>query len=409
MRIAKRFFILFVLVLTGACNGSPGPASGNAIVVINAPVSRAGALAHQMERGAQLAVAEINAAGGVHVGASRVRLETRTLDSRQSPEQSTVNIREAIRLGAVAVVDEGTGVNASWQIARDAGMPIGIVYQGGADLVSASVRRNVFRMAPTDRGVAFRLAEYLVPKGFKIAILHDDSTYGSGGADALGSAFAQNRSAVAATIGVPVLSTDVAPQILQARQSGATAMLVWARPPILAQAVRAARSTGWRVPIYASTSGEDPLVRQQLSDHPEWVEGLTFASARLTSERGTKPYENFRSAYEKRFGLDRVGVRSRGKEVVLPPDQAMYSYDFVHVLAAAMASAGVAKPGPQLVSEMEQVSVHGANGDERSFNERNHEGVVDDDVFFAVIRSMVWIPVRDDTLSATLPAILQTI
>ena len=32
---------------------------------------------------------------------------------------------------------------------------------------------------------------------------------------------------------------------------------------------------------------------------------------------------------------------------------------------------------------MNQVSVPGANGDQRGFNENNHEGVVDDDVYFA--------------------------
>jgi hypothetical protein len=58
---------------------------------------------------------------------------------------------------------------------------------------------------------------------------------------------------------------------------------------------------------------------------------------------------------------------------------------------------------------MEQVDVQGANGDERGFNEVNHDSVVDDDVFFAVIRQMIWYPVRDDVLSSTLPPIAQTV
>ena len=72
------------------------------------------------------------------------------------------------------------------------------------------------------------------------------------------------------------------------------------------------------------------------------------------------------------------------------------------------AQAGKAKADKALVAAMEQVEVPGANGDERSFNERNHEGVVDDDVFFAAFKSMVWAPVKDDPLSATLPPIPQT-
>ena len=63
--------------------------------------------------------------------------------------------------------------------------------------------------------------------------------------------------------------------------------------------MRAVRSTGWDVPIFSATSAEGPLVRQQLSDHPEWLDGLTFASSRLTSEKGPDPFNRFRQAYEK--------------------------------------------------------------------------------------------------------------
>ena len=283
------------------------------------------------------------------------------------------------------------------------------MYQGAGSLIDPKGRPNVFRIAPTDRGMSFRLAEYLVPKGLKVAILHDDSTYGAGGATALAKAFARNPSSVATTIGVPANASDVSAQVLRARRSGATAVLLWARPPVVAAAIRAARSTGWNVPVYSASAGGDPIVRQQLSDRPEWIEGLTFTSSRLTSEKGPAPFARFRSAYEKRFGVEKIGVRSGGKEVVHPPEQAMYSYDFVKVLAAAMASAKTAEPGPKLVAEMEQVDVQGANGDERGFNEVNHDSVVDDDVFFAVIRQMIWYPVRDDVLSSTLPPIAQTV
>ena len=39
--------------------------------------------------------------------------------------------------------------------------------------------------------------------------------------------------------------------------------------------------------------------------------------------------------------------------------------------------------GQKLIAALNQVTVRGANGDERGFNENNHEGVVDDDVYFA--------------------------
>src|SRR5213593_4574586 len=98
--------------------------------MVDVPRAKAGLVAQLIERGAQLAAAEINDSGGVKIGDRAIRLEIRAVDSDFSPERSAANAREAVRIGAVAVVDEGTGVDASWQIARDAGIPIGIVYQG---------------------------------------------------------------------------------------------------------------------------------------------------------------------------------------------------------------------------------------------------------------------------------------
>ena len=43
-------------------------------------------------------------------------------------------------------------------------VPIGITYQGGVGLVDPVKRPNVFRVAPTDHGMAFRFAEYLDPE-----------------------------------------------------------------------------------------------------------------------------------------------------------------------------------------------------------------------------------------------------
>ena len=379
----------------------------HAVIVVDAPFAAQAALSTTLARGAELAAAEINAAGGVPVGHRKVQLDVRRVDDRLSPATAAANIRAAASDNAVAVVAEGLGVDVAAADAGRAGLPVGIVYEGGSGLVDRATRPSVFRIAPTDRGVAFRLAERLVPKGLHIAILRDDTQYGDGGGAALDHAFARNRDTVVADLVFPAAG-DPAPQVLDARRRGATALLVWARPAGIAAVVRAARSAGWDAPIATPPSGEDSLVREQLADHPEWVDGLVFATGRLTSEKGTEPFERFRDAYEHKYGAERVAVTSNGKPVVQPPDWAMYPYDFVHVVAAAMTRSGSAGPSPALVAAMEQVEVPGANGDERAFNEVNHEGVVDDDIFFAEFRSMVWAPVRDDPLSATLPAIPQT-
>ena len=84
----------------------------------------------------------------------------------------------------------------------------------------------------------------------------------------------------------------------------------------------------------------------------------------------------------------------------------MYSYDFVE--RARRRRSGGSATGTSSSKSLEQVTSRGANGDERGFNENNHEGVVDDDVFFARFHDMTFAPVKDDPLSSTLPTIKQT-
>ena len=94
------------------------------------------------------------------------------------------------------------------------------------------------------------------------------------------------------------------------------------------------------MPVYTPPAGESPLIRQQLADHPDWVDGLTVATGRMTAELGPGFFYAFEGNYERSFGVDKVGVKTRaGQEVIQPPEQAMYSYDFVRVLVAAIGQA----------------------------------------------------------------------
>jgi branched-chain amino acid transport system substrate-binding protein len=401
---ANVFLCAACALLAAGCGGSGSPDAVKTLVIaVDAPLSRDAYLGTTIVNGVRLAL--LNRV--VEVGKEQYRFRVVRYDNAHSPSRAVANTRRAVAQHAVAIVTDGTGVDASWRIADRAGIPIGIVYDGATGLVDPDERPNVFRIAPTNHGIAFRLAEYLIPKKLKVAFLTDDTGYGRGGLAAVDHAFAQNESSVAARIQIPSTATDLAPQILQARRSGATALLVWAQPSAIAQAVIAARSSGWDVPVYTPPAGQDPLVRQELASHPDWLDGLTFAAGRMTAEQGPVPFVAFEKAYEQEFGAQKVGVRSAGgRPVIQPPDYAMYPFDFVNVLATALDAAG-ATHGEELLAALEEVSVEGANGDLRGFNRRNHEGVVDDDVYFARFAGMTHRPVSDDALSATLPVIPQ--
>lgn len=404
----RLLLVPLLLVVLAGCGGASKATHRTALtIVVNAPFSRSPYLARTIENGARLAAGEVNA-NGIRIGNSVYELRVTTMDTGLSPARAVANMRSAVGQHAIAVVDEGTGVDASWRIANGDGMPVGVVFEGGGQIVDPVARPNVFRIAPTDHGIAFRLAEYLVPKGLKLALLHDDSDYGAAGERALASAFSRNRSSVAIDETLPSDALDLGPQVLRARRAHATGLLVWGRPATIAAVLTAARSSGWNVPVFTPPAGADPFVRQQLADHPSWVDGLTFASGRLTAEIGTGPFLTFEQKYESAFGVDRVGVKTRaGRPVILPPESAMYAYDFVNLIAAAVLRAASTDP-VRITAALNEVTTEGANGDQRAFNRHNHEGVVDDDIYFARFHDMTYAPVKDDPLSATLPTLPQT-
>jgi ABC-type branched-subunit amino acid transport system substrate-binding protein len=408
--VRRGLFLLAALALLAAgCGKSSGSSDlGHVTVAVDVPVTGSPYIAQTIRQGLELATSNLNAGGGVRAGEKSYRLDVKLYDNHLSARQAVEDTRRALDANTVAIVTDGTGVDATWQIAEREGVPICITYDGGSGLVDAEMRPNLFRIAPTNHGIAFRYAEYLVPKKLKVALLSDDSAYGSEGAADLDRAFAENPEAVAAKLTLPAGQSDLTPQVLRVKRSGATALLVWGQPPTIAAVLSAARSSGWDVPVYAPPTGADPFIRQQLADHPEWVDGLTFASGRMTAEVGTAPFESFQSQYESTYGADKVGVKtSEGEPVVQPPEFAMYAYDFAHVLTAAIIRAASTDP-EKITAALNQVTTQGANGDERGFNEHNHEGVVDDDVYFARFHDMTFAPVPDDPLSSTLPVIPQT-
>jgi branched-chain amino acid transport system substrate-binding protein len=392
--------VLAALLAAGCGGGSNG--SRTAVIAVDAPFSTDPYVASTIANGVRLAAQAHGNRSGDYTSFKVV-----TYDNAGSPSRAVADVRRAIADHAAAIVTDGTGVDAGWRVAAKADLPMGIVYDGDERLVDPKARPNVFRIAPTNHGMAFRLAEYLVPKHVKLAFLTDDTGYGRAGLSSLNRAFSENRSSVVARVEIPSSATDLAPQVLQARRSGATGLLVWGRPASIAEAVTAARSSGWKVPIYAPPAAEDPLVRQELASRPSWLDGLTFVTGRLTAEGGVAPWYDFQTSYSASFGTEKVGVKdAQGRPVIQPPEFAMYAFDFTNLLAAAVNRA-LTSHGPQVIRQLNQVSVQGANGDSRGFNEASHEGVVDDDVYFARFNGMVFRPVTDDALSKTLPPIVQ--
>jgi len=388
---------LLLLVMT-ACSGGDGAGSTDeALVVVSAPLTAQPWIGDYMEKGAKLAAKQVNMG-------SRARIKVEVLDNGGSPQRAADNARTAVSRRAVALIVDGVGSEAVAAVTDPAKLAVFIVFEGGESLVDPKRWPTLFRLAPANKYLCRRLADYLsdTQRGKSFALVGDDSTYGREGLRTVKADLLHNDVTVVSEQTVAESASDVSAQLLAARRSKAEVLVVWARASVVASVLRAARSTGWPVTVYTGPAGEDPLVRQRLADNPEWVDGLGFVSFRITSEVGGAPFAEYRAAYEKEFGPERIGFR----DVVQPPDWSMYPYDAVKLVAAAVEHAGSTGTA-EVFDALQKVTITGANGDERGFSDVDREGVSPDDIYFATFRDMRFSPNRDDVLSTNLPEVPQ--
>ena len=136
----------------------------------------------EMQRGAELAVADINAAGGV-LG-QQVRLIM--ADDFCDPEQAVAAARKLVSDGAIFVVGH---------YCSHSSIPASEIYQAAGVLMISPAssnpmltelgRTNIFRVQTRDDAVGIVAGNYLADHwpDKKIAILHDDTIFGKGVAE----------------------------------------------------------------------------------------------------------------------------------------------------------------------------------------------------------------------------------
>ena len=410
MRSVPFVGVVAVALAAAGCGGgnSVSSSSPSVDIIVSAPVSTSPWIADFERNGAELAADQVNARGGIRIDGRKRRLVIKVMDNAGSPQQAAAIARTAVSDHAAALLMDGVGAAAVADVTDPANLPTFVVFDGGASIVDPVKRPTIFRLAPADKYMTMRLADYLAGRHPRIAIIADDTSYGSDGLSSLRSAFQRDEISVVNTSTVASGATDVSAQVLAARRAGATELVAWTSAPLVAATLQASRSSGWDVPIWSGPAGEDPLVRQRLATHADWFTGFGFVSFRITAEVGPAPFAAYRKAYVAKFGEDRIGLKQNGKDVVQPPDWSMFPYDAVNLVVAALQKSGaVGKPLQDTLSGNEVIT--GANGDERGYSPTTREGVSPDDMYFAQFHGFVFSPVTDDLLSQNLPTVPQTI
>jgi branched-chain amino acid transport system substrate-binding protein len=402
------------LVGLTACGGGSATSGGSShsttiLVGLNVPVSADPYVAQVITRGATLFVDETNAAGGLKVGATKYKLQLKTYDDNGDPQTAAANVDRAIHDGVVALIEDGIGMSISASKSAAAGVPEVTTTDG--DLGLLVDKNNVpfpslFRLGIPNDAAAGLLGTYIASKASTVAIIHDDSDNGRDGSDqlvaALGSA---NVTVNPSPIEVPAASPTIDAQVQSVAAAKPGGIALWGSDVFIAKAVKAIRDAGLTVPIFTNQAGESPTVRAL--DGAADTNGLVLVAGRQTSEGDATSFPAFETALAAHgLGPTDAGVKNRaGQEIRQPNDIDFFAYDAVHVIAAALQKQGSPSPSSRLNDDMNVVTVTSANGDARGFDSQSHEAFAAEDVYIASIQDMQFQPVKDEPLSATLPAI----
>jgi branched-chain amino acid transport system substrate-binding protein len=196
-----------VVVLLGL--GLSGPACAqNILIGVSTPVTGPAAVASEWERwGIDLAVEEINVAGGV-LGR---KIETIILDNKCNPSEAVNVANKLVEAKVVAIIGShcSSAHLAAMPIIKEAKVPMITGIASNPQITDQSgVGGNdwAFRINPSDKAMMDALGAYLGDKKiFKtVAIVGEDTDFGRGGAAAF--------QAVAEKAGINIISSDFHPQ-----------------------------------------------------------------------------------------------------------------------------------------------------------------------------------------------------
>jgi branched-chain amino acid transport system substrate-binding protein len=156
------------------------PARAEVLIGMAGPMTGPSAwFGEQMQRGAEMAVADLNAAGGV----LDQQLRLITADDFCDPEQAVAAAKKLVSDGVIFVAGHfcsGASIAASDVYAAARVLQISPVSTN--PVLTELGRANVFRVVPRDDADAIVAGNYLADHWAdkKIAILHDNSTFGKG-------------------------------------------------------------------------------------------------------------------------------------------------------------------------------------------------------------------------------------
>lgn len=349
MKFSKAIALLAAGVLTlgtVGCGGDSSSASTDTFKIggIGPLTGDQASYGTSVKNGCQIAVDEINEAGGVN----GMQIEL-VFEDDECDEQKSVNAYNTLMdQGVNAIV--GSVTSACSIAVGNASQEDGILQitpSGSAQECTDSP--NVFRICFTDPLQGTTMAQYIKDAGLNnVAVIYNNGdAYSKGIHDAFVEKFKELGGTVSSDESYTTGDVDFKTQLTKIQSSGAECIFLPIYYADVAKITEQAASLGLKLPYYGA-DGWDGVI-DQLNGNTANIEGATF----LTPFVATDTAENvasFVSKYNEAYSAT--------------PDQfAADGYDAVYAIKAAVEQAGGDISNEALVGAMTKITVNGLTGD----------------------------------------------
>jgi branched-chain amino acid transport system substrate-binding protein len=312
-----------LILLAAAAALATGTAGAQTIKIANiVELSGAGATSGtNFKDGVELAVKEINAAGGI-LGH---KIETTTSDTQSNPGVAKGLAQKAIDDDVFAVfgpVFSGS-IMVSMTETRRAEIPN---FTGGeASAITKQGNPYIFRTSFTQDTAMPKVARYIASnlKAKTVALIFVNNDYGKGGRDAIMKALDAVNVKVIADISTEQSQVDFSVPVLKAKQANADIVFVYTNEEESARALRELRKQGWTKPIV----GETTLVGQKVIELAGDAANGAVAHVGLTIDAPLPAMRAFRAKFEKAYKY-------------LPDHNGIKGYTGVYLLKAGIEKVG---------------------------------------------------------------------
>ena len=316
---------------------APAFAADTIKIAITGPFTGGSApMGASMRDGANLAVTEINAAGGITIGGKAMKFEVIERDDEAKNDRGALIAQELSSMddlsGVIGSVNTGVVIAGDRYFQEKGITKIITPAAGSASMTQWSKAAvpdlSIFRFSAHD-GIqsAMVVEEAINRKLTKVALVYDSTNYGVSGRDDMLEQIKKqgNKLQVVASEKFNIGDKDMTAQLLRAKSAGAQAILIWGIGPELAAFANGMAKMEMKIPLI----GGWPLSMSNFIDNAGKNGNGTLMPQTFIEEPITPKVKNFIDSYHKTYNVTRIPS----------PVSAAQGYDAVYIFAAAVKQA----------------------------------------------------------------------